>query len=464
MRLRWTIAVAAVFFAGHERWAVANPNGQACVSESTDEDVSSHMSLLQASVQITKLEPPPQQQREPNSRTQPAKAHTFASLATLASEHGSREAAQAHAAFFLANAFLVVAIICLFFYLRLRGDGARWAETDDNDADVEVRFPLKFEEDVYMMAIALVVRDWYSLSKGSRYPSLPAIRIGYSTTLLFVTLTMQMALLWCTKAYVTPQQVASIRDSYDQYEVHMHGGENNTRVLYTGKHRGLPQFFQPELFETLDDSLKGDVCQIPFSQLKFLVFVLLIWTITCVSQLKTCFIYIWNLLVMLPTVSSMADACVCESVDKPRRRCTIVGLTLQGKLLICFLIFMPWMLSTCYLCWLGCRWLAATNSFGDFIGNAMALEFILCFKTLMYCAVCGERTKRDLQTTKILPPSKTEDASFFSYFNTLVWGAAAMCWVYAYIFHFQHVLPDYQWDVHGPCTPYLMGQLRPDAD
>merc|ERR1719171_1995458 len=115
----------------------------------------------------------------------------------------------------------------------------------------------------------------------------------------------------------------------------------------------------------------------------------------------------------------MMDAVHTEHPGKPRRRWIIVGLTLPVKLLMLFVVFLPWLASTCFLCWLGCRWLAATNSFGDFIANAMALEFILQFKSLMYYAVCSERTKRDLQTTRHLPPSKKEDSSFLGYFNTL---------------------------------------------
>jgi len=383
----------------------------------------------------------------------------LASFSTLTSAHGSRSDAQSHTAFFLANALLVVAVVGLFIYLRQAA--ARDQPDNADQSDSEVRFPCSFDEDVYMMSIGLISRDLYQLAKGATNRHLPSFRIGYAILLTAVTLFMQMALLWCTKAYVTPQQVAAIRDSYDAYEQHMYGGENNTRVSYTGNHRGLPEYFQPELFESLDDDVKGDVCQIPFSQLKFLIFILMIWTTTCAAQLSRCVLYMWNLLVCLPTISSMEYAVHCERAGKPRRRWLIIGLTLHVKLLMLALVFLPWLLSTCYLCWLGCRWLSATNNFGDFVGNAMALEFILQFKSLMYYAVCSERTKRDLQNTKHSPPSKTEDASFLSYFNTLAWGALAVVWVYAYIFHLQHVLPEYQWDVHEPCTPFLKGMLRP---
>jgi len=234
--------------------------------------------------------------------------------------------------------------------------------------------------------------------------------------------------------------------------------EQHTRVLYTGKHRGLPEHYKPELFDSLEDNLKDEVCQIPFSQLKFLVLILLVWTMTCVSQIRDCCTYFYNLVIALPTISSMADSMVVEDF-KPRCKFTIVGLTRPAKVSMVFIVFLPWFCSTCYLCWLGCRWLAATNSFGDFVANGMALEFILQFKSILYLAVTSERTKRDVECTRHMPPSKYEDASYRVYFNTLVWGVVTVSWVYLYIFHFQQVLPDYQWDVHAPCTPYLQGML-----
>merc|ERR1719162_502424 len=110
MRLQWfTVALAAA----HVTSVATNSIGEACLSESTDE-VCGHTSLLQTSVQITKSEPVELQTRPGHQR---AKGHTLASLATLTSAHGSRSDAQSHTAFFLANAFMVVAIVVLIYWL-----------------------------------------------------------------------------------------------------------------------------------------------------------------------------------------------------------------------------------------------------------------------------------------------------------------------------------------------------------
>jgi hypothetical protein len=447
---------------------------QACDTEGTDE-VCAHTSLLQTSVTfetkqasvstehrvLTPKQARKSQHQRHRSGHERAKA-SFAHFATLKSAHGSREDAQSHTMLFLGAAVLIVIIIALFAFLRQDPPAAPPAMAKIDDEDVEARIPTPCEDDVFMMSVALISRDWQALAKGVANPGLPLYRMAFSVVLLVTTITMQMMLLWGTKAFVTPQAVASIRDSYDKYEQHMYS--NHTRVLEaTGKHRGLPGYFNASLFDQLEDETKGEVCQIPFSQLNFLALILVIWTVTCVSQIASCFQLGYGLLVALPTISSMADSMVHENVGKPRRKRTIVGLTSAAKLSILVLILIPWLGCTAYLTWLGCRWLAATNCFGDLVANGMALEFILQFKTLFYYAVASERTKRDVACTRYAPPAKKENISFLSYFNSVLWGFVSVAWVYLYIFHFQQVLPEYQWDVHAPCTPYLMGALKPSS-
>jgi len=474
MQLR-RILFAAALAVAHLNSAASNPLDQA-ICENTDEELCGHTSLLQTSVKITKSE------MEATEEIIEWQGHSLASLSILTSAHGSRSDAQNHTAFFLANALLLICIVAFVACMRqeapteLPEEYKPASEQSQPDealmrAGEEMQHNKGFDEDVYMMSVCVICRDWHKLSKetpihGARNSvgRLPAVRIAYAAFLLFFTLGMQITLVWCTKVYVTPQQVAAIRDNYNSYEIHMYGGEKNTRMLDTGKRRGLPEHFQPALFETLDDDVKGDVCQIPFSQLKFLVFILLIWSVTCIAQISRCVRFMWNFLVMLPTVPSMMDAIVRPSKVQPRARWTIVGLTVAAKLAMLFFIFLPWLGSTCFLCWLGCRWLAATNDFGNLLSNAMALEFILQFKSLMYFAVVSERTKRDVQCTRFAPPAQTEKASYFGYFNTLVWGAISVAWVYVYIFHLQRVLPEYQWDIHEPCTPFITGMLNPSAE
>jgi len=487
MRLQWCFfaAVLAVLSRAADNDAEINPSVQACSADGGYDELCNqepHMSLLQTSLTVaaSPVKMDGEAVHSAKTRTYRSKRRrhhhsktslhhrikvSLASAASLTTAHGSREEAQNHTIFLLGNAFLVILLVALFSCLRREEPDARTRSFEDQvlkGPDVEHRMNVPMEQDVYGMCMGLIVCDAQLLAKGTTRPSLPLVRIVYSISILFATIGIQLVLLKMTKEFVTPQQVASIRDSYSAFEEHMY--PNNTRVLYTGYHRGNIGHFQPELFETFDDTKKGEVCQIPFSQLKFLVLILLIWTVTCVGQIAKCFTLMYNFL-LIDNIESMKDAIVYEGNPmKPGRRKIIVGLTRGAKFLMTIFIFIPWFLTVCYMCWLGCRWLAATNSFGDFVCNGMALEFILNFKELVYFTVASERTKRDVNCTRHVPPCKREDATYFTYFNSLAWASLAVSWVYLYIFHFQHVLPEYQWDVHELCTPYLMGQLRPDSD
>merc|ERR1712232_1345200 len=100
------------------------------------------------------------------------------------------------------------------------------------------------------------------------------------------------------------------------------------------------------------------------------------------------------------------------------------------------------------LLWLGCRFLAATNDFGEMVLNAVALEFVLMIKDLLYCTIVPDRNKREVEKICIRPSQPVEWASYWTYLGTL-------SWLFYYVFLFQLVLPGYNWDVRLMCTPWL---------
>jgi hypothetical protein len=255
---------------------------------------------------------------------------------------------------------------------------------------------------------------------------------------------------------------------------------NNTYLNKNGKARGIDGFFNASMFEELDDDDKSDICNIPFSQLNFCFLILMLWCITCVADLKKCIEAFLSLIVFCDTVDDMKDS-MChweylktedddDSSDKKSSDpgafdskkipiMVITGLTAKVKVAFTFGIFIPELLVTAYILWLGCRWLVATNDWGDLVSNAVALEFTLQLKTLIYHAMTSERNKRDLGFTGIAPPWTKEAAGFGTYFTTVGYILLSLAWVYMYIFHFQQVLPDYKWDVHQVCDPWLQNIL-----
>jgi len=333
-------------------------------------------------------------------------------------------------------------------------------------------------EDTYSLAIAILVRDLRSIAIGEAKPGLKMSRISFAIGLVFLTIGIQISVVVCTKQFVTPHQVADIRDAYDNFEKVMYNG--HTYLNAAGKARGIDGYFNASAFGDLEDDARESACNIPLSQLTFLFLILFVWSITCVSQLRQNIEMFMTLIYYAPTKDKMEDCLTHwedaidtdDEKDKPAKTeprqnaapCVpvqvIVGLTLRVKAFLVMCVFLPEFLTTSYILWLGSRWLTATNDFGNIVCNAVALEFILQLKFLLFFAFASERSKRDLAFTGTKPAWRTEHAGFLTYFITLVWLLLAFAWVYLYIYYLQHVLIDYKWDVHTVCNDWLIHILK----
>jgi len=140
-----------------------------------------------------------------------------------------------------------------------------------------------------------------------------------------------------------------------------------------------------------------------------------------------------------------------------------VGLTLGMKILLIPLLFLPWLGMTGYLLWLGSRWIVSSNDFENTVGNAVALEFILNLKDLLYFVLVPDKSKRKLLSVQFSPLTRKHVSTAYGFLSSFTWGAIAVLWVWAYIVHLQTVLPDYKWDVHEVCTNYYAQLLaKPD--
>jgi len=438
-----------------------------CANEA-DDCVEGHVSLLQESLKLTKLKP---------ARAEGHKAGN-AARARLQNriKKGQKLRSGVSSSVWIVGG--IVLIVLVFWLAFLRGGAANVPTGSEEEDDMEIRVHDHLDEDTYSLAIAMLVKDLRDLSAGHGRAGLKYSRIAFALGLIAVTLGIQISVLVCVKQFVTPLQVADIRDAYDMYEEVMYAG--HTYLNVNGKQRGEPGYFDPSLFDTLSDDDKSDVCNIPFSQLSLLGLILIIWSITCFAQLKNCFENFFALIIFGKTLDTMKDslcywkdAMEADEDDKPAEFKhdtprgakpvvdvqVIVGLTAPVKAFLFFGVFLPEFLATCYILWLGSRWLTATNDFGDLVSNAVALEFTLQLKSIFYYALTSDRLKRDLEYTGIQPPWSREGAGYGVYFNTVFWGALAFAWVPFYVFYYQKVLPDYHWDVHVVCDTFLLSIL-----
>mmetsp|Transcript_77977 Transcript_77977/g.172814 ORF Transcript_77977/g.172814 Transcript_77977/m.172814 type:complete len:377 (-) Transcript_77977:99-1229(-) len=321
--------------------------------------------------------------------------------------------------------------------------------------EAEVPFE-QLDEDMFGMTVCALVRDFYFLEKRPESGTARFARLGLTLGLLFICVTLQVALLGKIKRYVSASAVHDIRIAYDAYEMHMY---NVTFLSENGKHRGVEGTFNEDAFDTLSFHMQTAVCQIPMSQPNFFFLILCIWSLTCLAEIKKSVDLFQSLILQPEHCESMVDS-MCWSNEYESGDLIVARLTRRLKMLIMMLVIIPRLCITGYLLWVGCRWLLATNNFSDLILNAVALEFILVLKELIYRSLMTLRNKLDLGRTKVLPRYPKEQATVQAFTRTIVYGLLAVLWVVIYmgiphVFNgFQTVLPDYKWDVNEACESW----------
>jgi len=351
------------------------------------------------------------------------------------------------------NVFAVVGVLLFAVFLCwYKGEKAG----SEKDPDGMRRSHKSVEEDTYGFALASLIRDMQQIANGDVSVGLRSTRIAFALGLLFFTTFLQCFLMYYLKILVIAKWVTDIREDYSQYQDHMYG---ETFININGKHRGLDGHFMPGNFDSLDDGLKERTCNIAFSQTGFFGAVLLIWTLTVIAELRNIIALFRSLILNTRNIQDMKDSLSDLDPDipddDPENAWVIDGLTLPIKLLILFSVILPRLILTSILLWLGCRFLAATNDFGSMVLNAVALEFILCLKDLLYGTIVPDRNKREIAHINIRPSTMIDHASFWSFLGTFTWLLVAFAWIIFYVFQLQAVLPLYKWDVRGPCTEYL---------
>jgi len=313
--------------------------------------------------------------------------------------------------------------------------------------------PEPLDEDIYGMGITSLLRDTRRLAMGSEGRlCLRISRLLATALLLLLNVALQLFLLYTFKRLVTAGSVHSIREAYDDYQGAMYDSPLDTTV--NGYRRGRPENFHPEHFQGLPESQKRLICGCPLSQPLYLGAVLAIWTLTVLADVRKILFLMDLMFLRTPSIESYRDMLERDDENKTM---TLKGLPRTIKCVLFVLMFLPRLIMDIALIWIGCRWLVATPSFGDLLLNAIALEFLLFLKDLFYTAVIPHRDK--LETKQMLIPSNKEDVpTFLNTLGSFLWIFVVLCWVYVYIGYMQQVLPDYGWDIHTVCHPYIAAE------
>mmetsp|Transcript_149097 Transcript_149097/g.478877 ORF Transcript_149097/g.478877 Transcript_149097/m.478877 type:complete len:445 (+) Transcript_149097:54-1388(+) len=341
--------------------------------------------------------------------------------------------------------------------------------------------PMDIDPDTFGVSVCSLVLDMSILANRTGKCLHRWIRVVKTLLLLFGCMAIQICMVFTVLRFVCNEAVHDIRLAYDHFEDHMYSGNTyNISVYPFVQRRGIGGstgiHFNVSAFDTLGIEEQNTICRVPFSQPLFIMCILLIWTLTCVRELRAGSDMFFSVVVRTELTHSMAfslkshgefEKCELDrwGEDWDAHNVVIARLTLTMKVALFILVILPRFCITLVLHWVGCRWLVSTTDFSDLILNACALEFILLIKDLLFLVIVPRRTVIDLERTKLTPSQVKEPDSIRIYVGTLMWLVVAVAWVLAYlgvklsdghyINGWQQVLVGYQWDVHNVCVDWV---------
>jgi len=306
------------------------------------------------------------------------------------------------------------------------------------------------QANVYGWAVSMVIRDAVWFHHGTHLGCLRLARSINSIVVAFGNIFLQVFLLLGVWRLLCRPQRHKIQDAYNLYEYLMY--PNHTVINNDGHYRGIPGYRQDERFQLMKEADASQVCEIPLAHPAYLTAIILVWTLTCQVEIRGIIEKLFQLLARTPTVRSLDM--VLKGVDggEDTHAAKIQGLTMPLKIFIAAFIQIPRLLANIVLLWLGCRWLTATIGLGDVLLNGVALEFILNLDELLYNVCIAHRNRIATEKLYIAPFRRLNKATFCTFFDAQIWGIASLIWAVGYVFYFQQVLPDYQWDVHDICN------------
>eukprot|EP00429_Kryptoperidinium_foliaceum_P090240 CAMPEP_0176197838 /NCGR_PEP_ID=MMETSP0121_2-20121125/7747_1 /TAXON_ID=160619 /ORGANISM="Kryptoperidinium foliaceum, Strain CCMP 1326" /LENGTH=362 /DNA_ID=CAMNT_0017536677 /DNA_START=86 /DNA_END=1174 /DNA_ORIENTATION=- len=355
--------------------------------------------------------------------------------------------------------------------IALVGPNEGYSEGDSSTTLTPGEWPnMALDPDTFGLTICSLVRDSYFLAKDRGHRPNRYWRLATTMYLLITCISIQVFLLSQVKRFVSAKAVHDVRIAYDVFEQAMYGGNTwNMSVQPKLERRGIGgkagAYFNASRFDDLDADEQAAACRIPLSQPWFFFTVLYIWSLTCIAEIRKCKELFMGLMMGIPRVESMADALTLieeDGLDADSSPMVISGLPGIMKVILFVFVIFPRFCITTFLLWVGCRWLLATTNFSDIILNAVALEFILCLKDLLYLAVVPRRNV--LAVENLFVHIEPERESMWAFLSIICWTVLPAIWVLAYMGFpghngLQQVLRDYQWDVHDVCVDWILARF-----
>jgi len=145
----------------------------------------------------------------------------------------------------------------------------------------------------------------------------------------------------------------------------------------------------------------------------------------------------------------------------------VVALIRMARVSVYILIIIPKIIIAVVVLALGCKWLAATESFSDLILNALALEFVIGIDELMYESFVPEAMRLRLEASKVVNTEANKDTdderteTAVEFIRSMVYVAVCGVWSFVYLVYLQQVLPGFAHDIHEHCHGWFDKHYAP---
>lgn len=327
-------------------------------------------------------------------------------------------------------------------------------------------------ENVYGLVIASLIRDSHDMHT---HGMIKFFRILASIGVYIIMFSVQVFLIASTKQLITPLNVKQIRGMYSKFEEHMYT-DPVTGILHAhntsnGFLRGDDGFFGGESrFETLEQTIKDDICMVPMSQKWFLWCILWIWLVTVLKEVRDAVNKILRILAI--QYHQMEDGSEREVTLQENEDGVVEVQTMPCYIaaLCIVVVLIPKVLLCLFMAWLGCRWLTATVGFADVLLNALALGFIFDLADIIFVAAVPYHTRVMVTSTTLPHILKKERENCRNMFGMLMILVIAAVLAFTYMHgplwmgpFSQHVLPEYKWDIADVCDEYLKEMMNTHA-
>lgn len=238
------------------------------------------------------------------------------------------------------------------------------------------------------MAIAVSVGDLPLILGFDSATKVNVVRFVFGLLTLLLNLWLQLFILYNVNHYIVQNAVHDAQVNYARFHHEVFDKEG---------------VFSQEKWDNWNHGPYMELCNMAVSKLSFSAGIVFLWSARMLNEVRDS----WQLAHDLFAIESLPlDAKPHDMLHEVKDdsgetlHVEIVAVNRMARFLMTVFVLLPKIIVAMLLAYIGCRWLAATQSFGDLILNALALEFVIGIDDLMYEVFTPLDVRQFIEQTK----------------------------------------------------------------